>query len=176
MRLYSTNRISTKLFFKHEDSLTSSLVAPAMRISRRMANEVGISAEQLQHLMTYSPSPKKIRLQKSLNNDQEKQLKCSSRKHEKENVDGDKRLREDLVISNKLPEDTNEDGQQFSLKNGGAVSVPRLQLKNQDQNVPLAKTKSGNTVESGDNQSLQKNKRRWKVRKTILFSYSPLHT
>ena len=50
-----------------------------------------------------------------------------------------------------------------------------LQLKSKDQNVPPAKTLFGSTFDSVDNRNLQKNKRRWKVRKTILFSYKPLH-
>ena len=163
------------LLFQHEDSLISSLGAPAMRISRRMANEVGISAEQLQNLMAYSPSPKKIKIQKSLNDDHRKQLKCSSTKYEKENVDEVERHCEDSVTSHKLPEDTNEESQKFSMKNSGAVCVPRLQLKSKDQNVPPAKTLFGSTFDSVDNRNLQKSKRRWKVRKTILFSYKPLH-
>merc|ERR1719430_1796819 len=42
----------------------TAVASPAIRVSRRMANEVGISAEQLQQLMTCSPSPQKRKTNK----------------------------------------------------------------------------------------------------------------
>ena len=145
-----------------------------MRISRRMANEVGISAEQLQQLMTCSPSPKKIKRKKSLNSTFDTDAKCSSMKDEKENLDGVKRLMDDSSMSHQLYKKNNCERRCVSVKNDVNVYVPRLKLKSKDQNLQSAETKSGTILGKIDNKDSHKRRRRWRVCITSSFSYSSL--
>ena len=125
--------------------MAASLAAPAMRVSRRMANEIGISAEVLRQFMTYSPSPKKNTVSSSLIAAPEMQTKVSSPISEKENISGVDRFPEDTFI---LPNQQEKSSQStepiLSMKNGGSVSVTRLQLKKLDQNATAKESQESN--------------------------------
>ena len=116
-----------------------------MRISRQMANEVGLSPQMLLHFMTHSPSPKKKLVPESLIETKEMKTKHSEG-HDKENI-GIERLPEEETQSS-LPgdKDTNSDSIS-SLNNGGSTCIPMLKLKKQDSNVltdePISQPSTG---------------------------------
>ena len=118
------------------------MATPAVRISRRMANEVGISAEQLQQLMTCSPSPKKGIAEKSLNATKETLQNCLAPKNEKENMVGVAPLPEDSFSALTQKKINSIDTANFSMKKDGEIYVPRLQLKSVDQNIALLNSSS----------------------------------
>lgn len=173
-----------------DQSFAASLAPGAMKISRRMANEVGMTSEQLLQLMTCSPSPRKKMVDKSLIVAQETQPKVSSMRSEKENISGINRfLEEEFPLPNQQKKGSKDTETTFSMKDGGSVYVPRLQLKKLDQNVTakeslpsnlsykcpsLRSHKSSSSTSSGTpNSSVGKSshntKRRWKVCILLVF-------
>ena len=125
----------------------TAVASPAIRVSRRMANEVGISAEQLQQLMTCSPSPQKRKtnkipiMKKSLNLNKMK--------------DGEKENITDSIFSR--DKDTADN---FS-RDKSVICVPKLKL-NSDNNDVYAE-ESSDVLKDGTNKNLNKPRRRWKV-------------
>ena len=112
-----------------------------------MANEVGISAEQLQQLMTCSPSPQKRKTNKIPI--MKKGLNLNKIKNgEKENVT-------DSIFSR------NEDTVENISRDTSVLCVPKLKL-NSDNNGVYAE-ESSDVLRDGTNKNLDKPQRRWKV-------------
>merc|ERR1719414_2740631 len=120
--------------------------SPAIRVSRRMANEVGISAEQLQQLMTCSPSPQKRKANKIPIT---KRAINSNVLHTVE--------KENISESNFQNQETLQD----SKCGNSVVCVPKLKLKDEDHDV-FAEEPS-NILKDGTNKELNKTRRRWKM-------------
>lgn len=112
-----------------------------------MANEVGISAEQLQQLMTCSPSPQKRKTNKIPI--MKKGLNLNKIKNgEKENIT-------DSIFSR------NEDPAENFSRDKSVLCVPKLKL-NSDNNDVYAE-ESSDVLKDGTNKNLDKPRRRWKV-------------
>ena len=112
-----------------------------------MANEVGISAEQLQQLMTCSPSPQKRKTNKIPI--MKKGLNLNKIKNgEKENIT-------DSIFSR------NEDTAENFSRDKSVLCVPKLKL-NSDNNDVYAE-ESSDVLKDGTNKNLDKPRRRWKV-------------
>ena len=119
-----------------------------MRISRQMANEVGLSPQMLLHFMTHSPSPKKKLVPESLIEAKEMQTKHSE-SHDKENI-GIERLREEATESSlRGVKDRNSDSMS-PRKNRGSIYIPKLKLKKQDSNMlvdePIRQPSAGSSL------------------------------
>ena len=112
-----------------------------------MANEVGISAEQLQQLMTCSPSPQKRKTNKIPI--MKKGLNLNKIENgEKENIT-------DSIFSR------NEDPAENFSRDKSVLCVPKLKL-NSDNNDVYAE-ESSDVLKDGTNKNLDKPRRRWKV-------------
>ena len=120
--------------------------SPVIRVSRRMANEVGISAEQLQQLMTCSPSPQKRKANKI------PIMKRPINSNVLHTVE-----KENISESNFQNQETIQD----SKCSNSVVCVPKLKLKDEDHDV-FAEEPS-NILKDGTNKELNKTRRRWKV-------------
>ena len=124
-----------------------------------MANEVGISAEQLQQLMTCSPSPNKRRANKIPIMKKETQINGMN-KCEKENICGIGRLPEDTDLC-KLSHTPSKETIKNSKWNNSRICVPKLQLKSNDLDV-FAEEPS-HILKDDTNKDSNKPTRRWKV-------------
>ena len=111
-----------------------------------MANEVGISAEQLQQLMTCSPSPQK--------------RKANKIPIMKRTIDSNvlHRVEKENISESNFQ---NQEPIQDSKCSNSVVCVPKLKLKDEDHNV-FAEEPS-NILKDGTNKELNKTRRRWKV-------------
>ena len=125
-----------------------------------MANELGISAEQLQQLMTCSPSPNKRKVNKIAIMKKEPFLNGMN-KCEKENINGIDRLPEDTDSSKLSHTMSYQETTKKDQLNNSQICVPKLQLKSSDQES-FAEEPS-HILKDGSNKDTRKPARRWKV-------------